>query len=229
MTTPADFPDWHQPVATTFGQVTLFTGVLLTGGGATPVLDVSQYQSVLIFANASYFSLDFTLDQAATKFVQTLFVDGASGPLAVTGPWLTVTNSGAFNATVTVIATTKALVREINYGGEGTGWRGFTGATAMAAGTKYTLIASSGTIVFGLCSLWVQLSSGTLAKGILEAHQIDGNAIQIWDTNMLLVTSSPVGATDQRMVCIPAGTDQINFSCVVAGATNVVATLCPAA
>jgi hypothetical protein len=51
MSSPLDYPDWNQPVAQSYRQATLYSANLVKGNG-TPVLDVSQYQSVIVFANS---------------------------------------------------------------------------------------------------------------------------------------------------------------------------------
>lgn len=214
-----DFPDWRQPVASTYQQVLLFSGNL--GAGAQlPPIDVSQYGSVIFFANTSWFTADFTLDSAGTHLVQAQVLTGDGSPQLVTAPWFTLTNSGGVGATVFIYGTNRALSSSSTFGGTAEGYRAHTGVTAMAASGSYTLLAEFGTIPFGLCSYWWQNSSSTVL-GIVSAVTVSGKTLELSDTNQLPAAGTGIGRSGTGLVVIPPTILQLSFLCTVAGTADV--------
>ena len=152
MTTP-DLPDWQTRVALTADEL-LFSGQLAVNG-STPVLNVSQYQSVLVSTSqqaatgAQVLALQW-LDTALAQISQDY---GAALPDAlgvvlppvqspVRGPNVQVTNLGAAAQTVKVYGSIRPLTRTIVTGyapqsSDATGVVSWTNGVAQQVGASY--------------------------------------------------------------------------------------------
>lgn len=223
MTGP-DYPDWHQPVTDVMLQTTVFSGTIAAATSGAP-LDVSRYESVVVFTQVSYLVADLTFDQAGSQLVQELKIPGGGYPLVCVGPWLTLTNSTAGVANVTVIGTNRKLDPSLVNVGTNIGWRGHTTSTAMVAGNTYGLLTEVGALPYGLCSLWVQITNATTTLGILEVVTVDNHVVELWDTNLASPSSVTIGRSGQALVAIPAGTNGLQFECTAAGTSDVRAAL----
>jgi len=219
VTTP-DYSDWQQPTSNVMLQSTIFSGVIGAGSSGAP-LDVSRYESVVVFTQVGYLTADLTFDQAGTKLVQELIIPGGGYPLVCVAPWLTLTNATAGAANVTVIGTNRALNPDSFNVGTNVGWRGHTTNTVMAAGTSYTLLTEVGTLPFGGCAMWVQITTGSTVQGIIDVLTVDGHVLELWDTGLVVGGAAGVGRTGQCMTAVPVGVSAIRFECTNAGTADV--------
>jgi hypothetical protein len=229
-----DLPDWQTRISTGDDDV-VFTGALAHGGGTVTIGDVSSYSSIQVFhtesARTGQLNLQavwlnsgglFVMDDQLLAYPFALAVTWPSMTVPVRAPFLQLTNAGADDMTVTVLASKRTVSGLIGVGYQDR--QSFVnGSQAMVAGTFYPLGSDPATHTQGRVQLELAISNVAVTGGVY-LQTAPGNA----SPDTMLICDSGEGVTDgtarlvSKQVILPASMCQVAFLCRAAG-TAVVA------